>query len=415
MRVGIIADDLTSAMDGGVQFARAGFKSVVTLDSGKIRDFAQWPVVAVDADSRVRTPAAAAASVARCVAALRDRDLLYKTIDSTIRGHVAVELRAAQEASGRRAAILAPAFPAAGRRTRMGRQYLDDIPLSRTAFAQDPYHPVADDDIRSILARAGIDGVRLLDRTALRDPLAVNAALAASACVVADAETDDDLEALVRAVTQPREVLWVGSPGLARALARSLAPPEAREEAPTQHVHRLVVAVGSLNPSSRRQLVVLRKGIHCSVVEVDPTLALKDAMHAGQTALDAAALGPTAASAGATVVVTSSTPSGAPHASGPDTARVADAIAYAVALLQKTRPFKGFILTGGDTAAHVARRVGATAIEVEREFAPGIAIGSFTGATSARVLTKAGGFGDDATLMSACQYLRGERSARDAF
>jgi uncharacterized protein YgbK (DUF1537 family) len=415
MRVGIIADDLTSAMDGGVQFARVGFKSVVTLDNGKIRDFSQWPVVAVDADSRVKTPAGAAATIAHCVAALRDRELLYKTVDSTIRGHVAVELRAAQEASGRRSVILAPAFPAAGRRTRMGRQYLDDVPLSRTAFAQDPYHPVADDDIRSILARAGVHDVGLLDRTALRDSVAVNAALAASACVVADAETDEDLEALVRAVTQPRGVLWVGSPGLARALSRSLAPPEARETAPPQRVHRLVVAVGSLNPSSRRQLVVLRKGIHCSVVEVDATLALKDAMHAGQTALDAAALGPTAMGAGATVVVTSSALSGTPHASGPDTARIADAIAYAVAVLQKIRPFKGFVLTGGDTAAHVARRVGATAIEVEREFAPGIAIGSFTGATSARVLTKAGGFGDDATLMSACQYLRGERPAGDAF
>jgi D-threonate/D-erythronate kinase len=406
VQIAIIADDLTSATDGGIQFARVGFKSIVTLDPDHVQDLAGWPGISGDADSRARTSAQAAARIAECVRALSDRDLLYKTVDSTIRGHLAVELRAAQSASGRPRTLLAPAFPANGRTTRGGRQYLQNIPLGRTAFSQDPYHPVTDDDICSILARAGVYGVRLLNRAALRNPTAVDAALAGASCVVADAETDEDLEALVRAVADPREVLWVGSPGLARALGRSLAP-QGDVAAQPSHACRLLVAVGSLNPTSRRQLDALRCRLDCIVVEIDATLALQDPAHAGEVALDAAAVTPRLLSVAQTIVVTSSGLSAGSLTSAMATVPVVDAIACAVEALQDISPFDGFVLTGGDTAGRIARRLGATAIQLDREFSPGVAVGTFTGAICARVLMKAGGFGDDATLVGACQYLRG--------
>lgn len=406
MEIAIIADDLTSATDGGIQFARVGFKSVVTLDPRHIQGLAGWPVISVDADSRAGTSAQAGARIAACVRALRDRDLLYKTVDSTIRGHLAVELRAAQAASGRPRTLLAPAFPANGRTTRGGRQYLHDVPLVRTAYSQDPNHPVMDDDICSILARAGVHGVRLLNRAALRDPSAVDAALSGASCVVADAETDEDLEALVQAVADPREVLWVGSPGLARALGRSLTP-EGDVAAQPSHVRRLLVAVGSLNPTSRSQLDALRCRLDCIVVAIDATLALKDPAHAGQVALDAAAVTPRFLSVAQTIVVTSLGMPVGSQTSVMATVRVVDAIACVVESLQDICPFDGFVLTGGDTAARIARRLGATAIQLDCEYCPGVAVGTFTGAISARVLTKAGGFGDDATLVGACQYLRG--------
>jgi uncharacterized protein YgbK (DUF1537 family) len=92
---------------------------------------------------------------------------------------------------------------------------------------------------------------------------------------------------------------------------------------------------------------------------------------------------------------------------------VAEAIARVVESLHCDHPFDGFVLTGGDTAVSVVRRLGAMGIELESEFAPGVAVGSFFGNTSARVLTKAGGFGDDAALVGACRYLRGAPLAGD--
>ena len=403
MQIAIIADDLTSATDGGIQFTRVGFRSVVTLDCLNVPQLADWPVVCVDADSRAKTSVAAAGSIAICVRALRGRELLYKTVDSTLRGHVAVELRAAQRESGRSRTVFAPAFPANGRTTQEGRQFLDGVPLSETAFSRDPSHPITEDNIPSILAMGGLTGIRVLSRAELRDSAALNAALEDASCLVADAETDEDLEILVRAVASPRDVLWVGSPGLARALGVSVA--RRGSNGPVRrNARRLIVAVGSLNPVSRRQLDALRRRPDSIIIEVDAAGALRDPGSAARIALENA---PTARIAsGAEVVIVSSTAANAMCADA-EPVRVAEAIARVVESLHCDHPFDGFVLTGGDTAVSVVRRLGATGIELESEFAPGVAVGSFFGNTDARVLTKAGGFGDDAALVGACQYLRG--------
>jgi uncharacterized protein YgbK (DUF1537 family) len=405
MQIGMIADDLTSATDGAVQFARVGVGSVVTLDAGNVTGLAPWQLVALDTDSRAGSCADAAARVAAGARALRARDLLYKTVDSTIRGHLAVEMRAAQIAGGRPCTLFAPAFPANGRVTRAGRQYLNDVPLSRTIFSQDPYHPVTDDDICSIFARGGIHDVRVLNRAELCDRRTVNSALASAPCVVADAETDEDLASLVRVIAAPRDVLWVGSAGLARALGEWLAPgahPSLRRSA----ANRLLVAVGSLNPASRRQLDALRRRGDALIVEINATLAMENSNDASKAALHAVGVTATTRCDARTVVVTSSSLPSGPRTAALTTLRVADAIASAVESLHQAEPFDGFVLTGGDTATRIARRLGVTGIEIDHEFAPGVATGTFLGPVSARVLTKAGGFGDDAMLVAACKYLR---------
>lgn len=403
MQIAIIADDLTSATDGGIQFARVGFRTVVTLDWLNVPQLAGWPVLCVDADTRAKGSVAAAGGIATCVRALRGRDLLYKTVDSTLRGHVAVELQAAQRESGRSRTVFAPAFPANGRTTREGRQFLDGVPLSETAFSRDPSHPITEDYIPSILTAAGLTGIRVLNREALRDHAALNAGLEDASCLVADAETDEDLENLVSAVAFPRDVLWVGSPGLARALGVSVA--RQASEAPNQSsARRLIVAVGSLNPVSRRQLAMLRQRPNSVVIEVDAESALEDPGIAARLALESAPA-ERIVSAAQIVIVTSTAANTIP--ADAVTVRVAEAIARVVESLHCDHPFDGFVLTGGDTAVSVVRRLGATSIELESEFAPGVAVGRFLGNTSARVLTKAGGFGDDAALVGACQYLRG--------
>ena len=48
------------------------------------------------------------------------RDLLYKKVDSALRGNCAEELDAVLDASGRKIALVAPSYPAVGRRIRDG-------------------------------------------------------------------------------------------------------------------------------------------------------------------------------------------------------------------------------------------------------------------------------------------------------
>ena len=114
--IAIVADDLTGAADAGVQFVRAGYRTAVIFH-GEAAPTADIDAVSFDTDSRTMAADFAAKRVVDVARAVRGARVVYKKLDSTLRGNVAVELSAAFGASGRELAIVAPAFPEAGRTT----------------------------------------------------------------------------------------------------------------------------------------------------------------------------------------------------------------------------------------------------------------------------------------------------------
>jgi uncharacterized protein YgbK (DUF1537 family) len=223
----IVADDLTGAADCGAAFAAHGFKTAVVLDGADETPDAE--VVAFDANTRAMSPEGAAAETARIVREHPAR-IVYKKIDSTLRGNAEVEIAAALEAyreSGHpeAVAVVAPAFPAMGRTVKNGRLYV------RGEFVEN----------------ARLPGM-------------------------IDAETEDDLPAIVarwipKGISDNRGVVWAGSAGLARCLARCLA--ECAQGAPERspvvsHVvpHALgpiIFAVGSPSLRSRDHVEALKE------------------------------------------------------------------------------------------------------------------------------------------------------------
>jgi D-threonate/D-erythronate kinase len=131
----VIADDLTGAADCAAPFVPLRSASVL-LDAAT-----EWPgtdIVSVDTDSRYADPLTAAERVKAVVGQAQALDaLVFKKIDSTMRGNVATEVAAAlngltSPSHGLRPlAIVAPAFPARGRTTRGGRVELSGQALDR--------------------------------------------------------------------------------------------------------------------------------------------------------------------------------------------------------------------------------------------------------------------------------------------
>src|SRR3712207_2217190 len=117
MRAAIIADDLTGAADTGVQLARAGYRAAVAFRGAPVPPAEDLDAVALDTDSRAMPAGFAARRVLEATRAVRGAALVYKKLDSTLRGPLAAELAAALGASGRGRVVVAPAFPAAGRTT----------------------------------------------------------------------------------------------------------------------------------------------------------------------------------------------------------------------------------------------------------------------------------------------------------
>ncbi|CAN7637644.1 four-carbon acid sugar kinase family protein [Pararhizobium sp. LjRoot238] len=115
LQVAIIADDLTGALDTGTPFVEAGLTVAVAINVKALRAaLAHNPdVVVVNTVSRALSADAAAARIEAVAAAIGSETprILFKKIDSRLKGNVAAESTALASATGRNTIIVAPAIP----------------------------------------------------------------------------------------------------------------------------------------------------------------------------------------------------------------------------------------------------------------------------------------------------------------
>jgi len=335
-RIGILADDLTSAADGAAPFVARGQNAVIGRRWLPLID---RTVVAVNSGSRSVTAPQAAKRVASFAARLASRDVLYKTVDSTLRGNVTAELEASFHVSQRKMLVFTPAFPAAGRTTVRGVQLVDGIPVSETVYGRDPVHP----------ARVS----RLIDLV----PSSIGNV------VILDAETQDELDAKIEALPEPESILWVGSPGMAAALARRLAPVGRPCGPISAGGGDVLVAIGSANPRSHRQ-------------------ADRIANQHGVTLLRA------------------------PLERHDDPSTVLRQIAQDAVERLRGGQFDTLIATGGDTMEAILDRLGIQAFDILQEIEAGFPLGraALDDGRMLQIAMKAGGFGDDDALRRAIAW-----------
>jgi D-threonate/D-erythronate kinase len=358
MKIRVITDDFTSASDGIAAFAGMGWACAVALGAQELQCAA---VMSCDTDSRLLTAHEAAKRVAYWSQVWQNSDLLLKQFDSTLRGPIAAEIKAAWQASKRSKLIIAPAFPDAGRTTRSGVVYVDGQPVSNTPFATDPLNPVLQSDLRMLMQEAGI-------RASICQPHQILEALRTADAVIVDAETETDLDAIASLRSQIPDALWCGSTGLVRAFARMLPLPQHNAE-----------SLGLVMPASRQTWVCVGSR---NPVSIEQKIFLSNAQLSGVT------------------VVASDEFASDPHL---QTKQLALRVAHAV----QSGACDSIIATGGETAKHIAHALQAKRLHVLRELAPGIPFCSLE--LEGRCLpfvTKAGGFGQAQSLRDLIQALR---------
>jgi len=225
----VIADDLSGAAETAEQFRLRGHETVVSLG------VPAGPAAAVTVvDVGTRSGTAEEARVAIDTLPLTAGALVLKKTDSLWRGHVGPELEAL--AARGYDLVVAGALPALGRTVVHGRPLVDGRPLAETPFWHLEPHG-APSTLAELVDRptvlVGLDVVRSgPDASAAH----LDAALAGGAVLLVDAETDDDLAAVVDAVLRlvaapgvRRPVALAGSAALAAALADAVAPESSTE------------------------------------------------------------------------------------------------------------------------------------------------------------------------------------------
>ncbi len=287
MRAFLLADDLSGAADCAVAFTRAGLSAIVSLDG--LQPEASVEVVAVDADTRCLGGREAAEAVNRLVHhyARREDLLFFKKIDSTLRGHVGTELAAALTAyrtlrpgTPRAVAVCAPAFPALGRTTVDGMQWLHGTPLHETALWR-LHNLTHAADIPNILGEAGLTATKVsLDVIrAGRSQLVsyMNQAAAGTDVLVCDAERESDLQAIAESALQLNcKTLLVGSAGLAHHLPQTFG----MVGSTTDHINTpqisgpLLFVIGSRSGNSLQQIATLASSSPTVALSVPATILL---------------------------------------------------------------------------------------------------------------------------------------------
>ena len=154
--LGVIADDFTGACDVAVQFKKQGLETVVLTDVDLLGSFkGVFDVVVVDTETRNFSSEDAYRKVRRAVKILRRNNvkLVYKKIDSTLRGNIGAEINAVMDELKDKAVIVTPAFPDQKRTVINGQLLVNGIPLEKTEYARDPLSPVSDSRISMLVER----------------------------------------------------------------------------------------------------------------------------------------------------------------------------------------------------------------------------------------------------------------------
>ena len=229
----LVADDLTGALDSAAGFACPAAPVAVSWAPSPAVP-ASLSAYSTETRDCAGESAASRASAAADIARQRlDRPLLFKKLDSLLRGHPVLELATFAERVGCDRIVLAPAHPSQGRITRGGWQYV------RNSGGE--YERILCDLAGELNAAGFATGP---DRTTSDKPTVT----------FADAESDADLQALVAQENgRDERILWCGSGGLAQALANK--PPH-RLAIPRG---RVLVVIGSDHHVARTQVEALRQ------------------------------------------------------------------------------------------------------------------------------------------------------------
>ena len=404
----ILADDLTGAADCGIAFAKRGLATTVGWGEAASGD-PSCDAFAYDTNSRgLAAPEAQARQATAFAHFFVPGSTLYKKIDSTLRGQPAAEVAALaaalKAATGAAFGIFAPAFPATGRTTRDGRVLVGGAPLEEAeVWRREHSYPSA--ELVAILATAGLRGAAVPLATIRGGTQTLQAALqvlAASGAAVAacDAETEDDLRGLAEAglALATAGTFFIGSAGLAAALAEVVPAAAGSRIAPGDVTGGTLIVVGSLAAVSRRAAERLAAEPGVRTLPVEPTMLLGEAGSSGRAAL-ARAVGD-GLRAGETVLV---------HLLFDDERELAVDARLVAALADVIAPAAPYIgslaATGGETAACLLSRFGVSGIRLVDEVEPGIALGLTVGRATFPVVTKAGAFGGPDSLVRIARHL----------
>jgi D-threonate/D-erythronate kinase len=424
MRISVISDDLTGASDCGGQLIRYGLNVSVTVQENFVKTN-DYDAVIYNTDSRSVTGAEAYNRVKLVCETIKPgpNNLVYKKIDSTMRGNIGEEINAIYDSFSPDFVIIAPAFPVNGRKVINGIHYLNDIKLENTEVANDPKTPVRDSDIKRLIERQANRKVEHITFEEIHQgyDTVMNKL---SSCkenqisyITVDSSEEYDLKKVVEIIHQTDfSVVWVGSAGLMNYLPEiyGIQPVPQTFIQPVHH-EPVFLVVGSVSAAGRSQLNHLLANSDTVGLEMDSVKVLQDKELKEQELKRILTGAKQAFLLGKNVVLYSSK-------DVDETRKVGEKIGYDAVRISNTiskvlgeiaveiicvNDLQHLFLTGGDTAQQVFLQLDVKDFILIDEVESGVPLGRVTTDKEILAVTKAGNFGSNEVMLKAICKLQG--------
>lgn len=413
LRLLIIADDFTGALDTGVQFAACGVSTHVVV--GETAELAGCgsTVLVVDTETRHLPAAAASAAIETLTRHAVEAGVpcIYKKTDSALRGNIGAELSALLKTSGARRLPFLPAFPQIGRTTEGGIHYISGVPVNESPFGIDPFEPVRCAQVPELIHLQ--TDVPAKSLAALHE----NSALPEDeGILVFDAASAGDLQATGKALFQNgTPAILAGCAGFAAFLPQLLGLSDgSRLEAPKLDP-RLLVLCGSVNPITLRQMDTAEKA-GFSRLRLTPRQKLEPGYWESEDGKAALADIEKMLAANPHCMIETNDEGGNQLTADYAAARgidlnglrvgIASSVGHMFGALFGSPNLGTLLLTGGDTLLQCMNCVGVQELEPVCELEKGVVLARFTYKGCTRyVITKSGGFGQADLLLELAERI----------
>ena len=411
----IIADDLTGALDTGVQFSKKNMSTIVTTDLNfNFEDICkEADVVVVDTESRHIPAAEAKERVKSILSKFNKKEIrfFYKKTDSTLRGNLGSEIEGFMEGLNINEVSFIPAFPSGKRTVKDGVLYVNNVKLAETQFAMDILNPVTDSFIPDIIKKQSDINVKLKDINEEFSPLDDKE----KHIYIFDSENMEDMENIGKVLYNKNKLNYtIGNAGFAEILTHYIESDTKKEEIILED-DRILFVCGSVNITSLKQCKYAEKIGYCSDSLKFSNIISEDYKNSDNYITDKEYFKEKInnkkfllrTSDSEDVIKKAIEYTEKNSISMEDlTSNIANSTGQLVSDLIREHEIRNLIIFGGDTLMGILKNIGCQYIIPMSEIFPGVVFTRAVGKdTAINVITKAGGFGEESIIERINEFL----------
>ena len=276
----VIADDLTGANDTGVQFAKKGYNTMVSIldKQSTIIIPNNLDVFVVDTETRELKSKIAREKLRNILKRLNinKNDMIYKKVDSTLRGNVGDEIEEIMNILKKDICVFSPSYPSYQRITVRGHLIVDQKPLELSEYSCYNSTQIENSSISFLLERQTDFPVAQIDlKNVAKGQKTILSKInelyqKGNKIIIIDSTNEEHLEDIFASGLKfDRSVLFSGSAGLAKHFPNIYHKNEDLKINIENNKGPFIVVVGSRNSIMEDQINYLKNRLNFYELKID--------------------------------------------------------------------------------------------------------------------------------------------------